>query len=82
MDAKTIVLAENNCISDCEIYYARSVQDTWPGWAAPLGKRGYWYGTSENHKHIGTSYKDVQDYLVSFQGILQKPTKNNYGQII
>ena len=62
MEAKHILQTGRN-----DLYYARKKTDTWPGYheSNPLGKKGYWYGTTMVHKHIGVSKDEVIFFLGS-----------------
>ena len=44
---------------------------TWPGYdgSLPLRYAGYWYGTHDNHEHIGKTEKEAMEYLAGNYGI-------------
>jgi hypothetical protein len=48
---------------ETEIRFAETPKDTWPNYAVALGRRGYWYGNHQNHKHIGYTEQEAREYL-------------------
>lgn len=57
-------------LGEIEIRYATRKSDTWPGYheTCPLGKKGFWAGTEQEHKHIGTRKEDLQSYIDFLSG--------------
>lgn len=49
-----------------ELRFANKKTNTWPGWHTPLGKRGFWVGTSQNHKYLGVSPDPQKLELLEF----------------
>ena len=64
MDAKYIKGVEGEFPkTNQEVYWAATGQETWPGYASPLGMRGYWVGKDENHECVGETLREVDEFL-------------------